>query len=196
MRGMMAKLKHIVAALVAVLALALPVWAQEQVVHAPDDRAAALDRLFADLADPDNRTWRRSEADIRRLWSQSGSAAMDLLYKRGEAALDADDAELAVEHLTALTDHAPEFAEGWHLRAVALYKAGAVGPAVSDLQRVLALEPRHWTALSGLGTILEDIGSSARALAAYRASLALHPHQDAVKDAVARLERELTGVSL
>ncbi|MBW6505527.1 MAG: tetratricopeptide repeat protein [Rhodobacteraceae bacterium] len=196
MRGLVTKLKHIVTALVAVLVLALPLAAQAPVAHLQGNRAETLNRLFAELADPENRTWRRSEADIRRLWSQSGSAAMDLLMKRGEAALDAADNELAIEHLTALTDHAPDFAEGWHLRAVALYKAGKVGPAVADLQHVLALEPRHWTALSGLGTILEDIGSRARALDAYRASLALHPHQDAVKDAVARLERELTGVSL
>lgn len=193
---MMAKLKHIVAAFAAVLALALPLAAQESVVHVADDRSATLDQLFTELADPENRAWGRTEADIRRLWSQSGSAAMDLLYKRGEAALDADDPALAIEHLTALTDHAPEFAEGWHLRAVAFFKAGQTGPALADLAHVLALEPRHWTALSGLGTILEDMGFKDRALVALRASLALHPHQDDVKDAVARLERDVAGVSL
>lgn len=196
MRGMMAKLKHIVAAFAAMLAFALPLAAQDEVAHATDTRAAEFDRLFAELADPENRTWRRSEADIRRLWSQSGSAAMDLLYKRAVAALDADDPALAVEHLTALTDHAPDFAEGWHLRAVAFYNTGAIGPALADLARALALEPRHWTALSGLATILEDVGKTAEALAAYRASLALHPHQDDVKEAVAELERQVSGVSL
>jgi tetratricopeptide (TPR) repeat protein len=193
---MIAKLKHIVAAGLAVLALALPLAAQDHAAQLSGGRAAQLDALFAELTDPENRTWRRSEADIRRLWSQSGSAAMDLLYKRGEAALDADDPALAVEHLTALTDHAPDFAEGWHLRAVAYYKTGEIGPALADLARALALEPRHWTALSGLGTILEDVGMNESALAAFRASLALHPHQDDVKDEIARLTREVTGVSL
>ncbi|MDP2062312.1 MAG: tetratricopeptide repeat protein [Phaeovulum sp.] len=192
----MAKLKHIVAAGLAVLALALPLAAQDPAAQLSGGRAAQLDALFAELTDPENRTWRRSEADIRRLWSQSGSAAMDLLYKRGEAALDADDPALAVEHLTALTDHAPDFAEGWHLRAVAYYKTGEIGPALADLARALALEPRHWTALSGLGTILENVGMNESALAAFRASLALHPHQDDVKDEIARLTREVTGVSL
>lgn len=196
MRGMVAKLKHIVAAGLAVLALALPLAAQDPAAQLSGGRAAQLDALFAELTDPENRTWRRSEADIRRLWSQSGSAAMDLLYKRGEAALDADDPALAVEHLTALTDHAPDFAEGWHLRAVAYYKTGEIGPALADLARALALEPRHWTALSGLGTILENVGMNESALAAFRASLALHPHQDDVKDEIARLTREVTGVSL
>ena len=193
---MAGKLKHIVAAFAAVLVLALPLAAQQDIAHAADPHAAEFDRLFAELANPDNRTWRRAEADIRRLWSLSGSAAMDLLYKRAVAALDADDPALAIDHLTALTDHAPDFAEAWHLRAVAFYNTGAIGLALADLARALALEPRHWTALSGLATILEDLGKPEQALAAYRASLALHPHQDDVKEAIAGLERVVSGISL
>lgn len=152
--------------------------------------------LFAELADPDNAAWARTEADIRRLWSHSGSAAMDLLFKRGEAALEAGDPELAIEHLTALTDHAPDFAEGWNLRATAFFQAGEYGPSIADIAKTLTLEPRHWGALAGLGTILEDVGQKDRALLAFQASLALHPHQDGVKDAVARLQTALAGVSL
>jgi tetratricopeptide (TPR) repeat protein len=186
MRGLDAILKHVVAALFAAVFLAAPVFAQD-----PE-----LEALFVELADPDNPAWARSEADIRRLWSHSGSAAMDLLYKRGEAALDAGDPELAIEHLTALTDHAPDFAEGWNLRSIAFFLEGEYGPSVADIARTLALEPRHWGALAGLGTILEDMGHQERALAAYRASFALHPHQENVKDAITRLQTALAGVSL
>jgi Flp pilus assembly protein TadD len=186
MRSLEGILKHIVAALFAVSLLSAPISAQEP----------SLEALFAELADPENRAWARAEADIRRQWSRSGSAAMDLLLKRGESALDMGDTEAAIEHLTALTDHAPEFAEGWNLRAVAWFLAGQYGPALADLARTLALEPRHWAALSGLGAIMEDMGALERARAAYRASLALHPHQDDVKDALVRLDRALAGVSL
>ncbi len=195
MRGLVEKLKQIVAALLAVLLLVLPLGAQEVRAVAPGDDAA-MSQLFAELADPENRTWRRSEADIRRLWSQSGSPAMDLLYKRAETAIDAGDPVLAVEHLTALTDHAPDFAEAWHLRAVAFYQTGDIGLALADLARALQLEPRHWLALAGLGAILEDVGKYDNALVAYRASQALNPHQDDVMEAIARLARETTGVSL
>ncbi|WP_372840282.1 tetratricopeptide repeat protein [Phaeovulum sp.] len=194
MRGLVAKLKQIVAAPLVVALLTLPLSAQELRVLVPgDDKMGAL---FAELADPDNRTWRRTEADIRRLWSQSGSAAMDLLYKRAEAAIDAGDPGLAIEHLTALTDHAPDFAEAWHLRAVAFFQTGDIGLALADLARALQLEPRHWLALAGLGAILEDVGKNEPALVAYRASLDLNPHQDDVMEAIARLTRETTGVSL
>ncbi|WP_223637696.1 tetratricopeptide repeat protein [Rhodobacter sp. TJ_12] len=155
-----------------------------------------LERAFEELADPDYAGWERAESDIRRSWSRSGSPAMDLLLKRGEEALDVGDIPAAIEHLTALTDHAPDFAEGWNARATAYFLAGLYGPAIADIAQVLRLEPRHWGALAGLGMIYADIGDQERALKVLRASFALNPHQQDVKDAIARLEKELAGVSL
>lgn len=152
-----------------------------------------LDLLFAELAQPGGETWARAETDILRIWSRSGSAAMDLLYKRGEAALDAGDTVTAIGHLTALTDHAPDFAAGWYLRSVAFYLDGDFGPAIADLGQVLRLEPRHFGALTQLGTILEELGDDRDALVAFRRSLKIHPHQQEAQDAVQRLERKLQG---
>lgn len=152
-----------------------------------------LDLLFAELGQPGGETWQRAETDILRIWSRSGSAAMDLLYKRGEAALDAGDTDTAIGHLTALTDHAPEFAAGWYMRGVAFYLRGDFGPAISDLGVALGNEPRHFAALTQLGTIFEELGDDARALTAYRASLDIHPHQQDAADAVQRLEDRTKG---
>ena len=57
----------------------------------------------------------------------------------------------AIEHLTALTDHAPDFAEGWHARATAYFRAVLLGPAMDDLQRALVLNPDNFDAVFGLG---------------------------------------------
>lgn len=152
-----------------------------------------LDMLFTELAQTGGETWARAETDILRIWSRSGSATMDLLYKRGEAALDAGDTEAAVGHLTALTDHAPDFAAGWYLRGVAFYLQGNFGPAISDMAEVLKREPRHFAALTQLGTMFEELGDDARAMKAYRASLKIHPHQEDAADAVKRLEEKTKG---
>ncbi|WP_347266849.1 hypothetical protein [Paracoccus sp. (in: a-proteobacteria)] len=174
--------------------LAEPAAPAEPTVAARGRAAEDLGLLFAELAQPGGDTWARAEADILRIWSRSGSAAMDLLYKRGEAALDAGDTLSAIGHLTALTDHAPDFAAGWHLRAVAFYLNGDFGPALSDLAHTLQLEPRHFPALTQLGSILEELGERRRALEALRESLRIHPHQQDARDAVQRLERELQGM--
>ena len=139
-----------------------------------------LDRLFATLQGASAAEAVRIESDIWRIWSRSGSAAMDLLLERGRKAAEQGDFEAALDHLTALTDHAPDFAEGWNARATVFFQIGAYGPAIADLQRVLALNPRHFGALSGFGMILEEIHRPAQALEAYRAAWTLHPHMQGV----------------
>lgn len=179
-----------VAALVStLLALSVPGAAEEA-------GADPLAPLFRQLAEASDEGWRAAESDILRAWSRSGSASMDLLLKRGEAALDAGDFDAAIGHLTALTDHAPDFATGFHLRAVAYAFRGDFGPAAADLARALQLEPRHFPALTQLGAMLEEMGDQQRALAAYQASLAIHPHQQDALDAVARLTADLEGTAL
>ncbi len=121
---------------------------------------------------------------------------MDLLLERGRDAMAAGALDEAIEHLTALTDHAPEFAEGWNARATAYFQAGLFGPSVDDIQRTLALNPRHFGALSGLGMILEQLDYPERALEAYREVQAIHPHSRGIEDKILRLEEKVGGTSL
>jgi Flp pilus assembly protein TadD len=157
---------------------------------------SALDELYGRLADPDNGEWSRAQSDILRAWSKSGSALMDLLLRRGQEAIEAGDYAAAIDHLTALTDHAPDFAEGWNARATAFFLAGQFGPSVADIGRALALNPHHFQALAGLGMIFQQTGRNAEAIAAYRASLAIHPHQERIRSALDELERESSGTEL
>lgn len=185
--------KYIVTALCGLfMAILVPIIAPAQQA----DRAAAMDAWFAELADPDNPDWQRAEADIQREWSKSGSPAFDLLLKRGRDAMEAGDLQAAIEHLTALTDQAPDFAEGWNARATAYFLAGLYGPSIVDIQRVLALEPRHFGAISGLGLILQETGNKEEAKRAFRESLAINPHQEGIAQALEALEKEASGTDL
>lgn len=156
-------------------------------------QSAGLDDLFARLKEADDATAVRIEHQIEAEWSKSGSASCDLLLERGRKALEAGDTALAIQHLTALVDHAPDFAEGWNARATAYYLAGQFGPSIADVGRVLTLNPRHFGALAGLGTMLEAMERRDEALKAYRAALAIHPHFQAVEQAVKRLEAKSAG---
>lgn len=178
-----------------VAALAVAVWFSLPGPAAAAD-AETLDRLFADLGRPETQDWQRIEDEILLEWSRSGSPAMDLLLDRGRRALEAGDLAAAIEHLTALTDHAPDFAEGWNARATAYFHAGQYGPSLADIQRTLALEPRHFGALAGLGLIFEQIGRDDRALQAWRMAQAIHPHSAGINGAVERLERKVSGTDL
>ncbi len=155
-----------------------------------------LDELFIALSTADEASAQRIEREIVAEWSKSGSAAMDLLLERGRTALREGDPQAAIDHLTALTDHAPDFAEGWNALATAYFQAGEYGPSITDIGKTLTLNPRHFGALSGLGMILEELGDNEGALAAYKAALAIHPQLQGVKASVERLEAEAAGQEL
>lgn len=179
-----------------VTAFILAVWFSILATLQSVAQTAELDQLFERLKDPETEDWEVIEADIVLQWSRSGSPAMDLLLKRGRDAMEAGDLDLAIEHLTALVDHAPDFAEGWNSRATALFLDGRVGPAVADIQRTLELNPRHFGALTGFALILEDIGRSKEALEVWKAAQALHPHHPGINQSVIRLERQESGRDL
>ena len=155
-----------------------------------------LDSLFAKLRQPDLENWKQVENRIWEQWSQSGSPTADLLLDRAREALEAGEPGVAVEHLGALIDHAPDFAEAYNARATAFYQMDMYGPALADIRRTLSRNPRHFGALTGLATILEQTGRQRAALSAYRAVAAIHPHRPNVADAIARLERELGDTTL
>lgn len=172
--------------LVLVLLAAVPAWADD----------ARLDQLFAALAGADETSWQGIEDQIWEEWSHSGSPAMDYLLQRGREALAAGETTAAIEHLTALTESAPDFAEGWNARATAFFEAGHYGLALADIGRTLTLEPRHFGALAGLAVILEETGDLKGALEAYRAALAIHPFRPDLREAAERLEAEFQGTSI
>lgn len=155
-----------------------------------------LDDLFQRLQTAGPEEASRIETEIWIEWSKSGSPAMDLLLQRGRDALELGDTTAAIAHFTALIDHSPDFAEGWNARATAYFQAGDFGPSLADIAQALTRNPRHFGALSGLGTILEEAGDTEKALAAYKAALAIHPHLADVEEAVARLEAQIMGQEL
>src|SRR5450432_2572938 len=77
-----------------------------------------LDKLFGDLARAETAEDAKPiEGKIAGLFRQSGSATIDLLMTRAEAALGAQDSKTAQQLLKSVTDLAPRYAEGWHARA-------------------------------------------------------------------------------
>ena len=159
-------------------------------------QGAELDPLFDALRDADPTGAQEIENRIWQEWSKSGSAAMDLLLERGREALQEGELDVAIEHFSALVDHAPEFAEGYNARATAYFQEGEYGLALEDIRQTLARNPRHFGAMSGLAMILEEIGEEEGALEAWRAVEALNPARPGVREAIERLERRVEGVTL
>lgn len=185
--GMMTRsFKCIVTAFALVVGVSIPLAADE----------ARLDELLEQLKQADEATFQWIEDRIFEEWSKSGSPAMDLLLQRGQDALEAGEPAVALEHLTALVDHAPDFAEAYNARANAYYTLGLIGPAIDDLRQALVLNPRHFGALLGFGFMLEEMGREDEALEVYRQVQAIHPMAPEVGIAIDRLARKFEGQAL
>ena len=173
------------------LAAALLLGGLPAAAEDPED-TAKLNDLFAELAQPNREDWERVEGEINRIWSRSGSPAMDLLLQRGNAALQQEDYPTALEHFSALIDHAPDFAEGWNGRATTYYLMGEYSLSIADVEHVLVLNPRHFGALAGLAFMLESMGEPELALKALHQVQELNPNRPNINEAVSRLEK-MTG---
>ena len=180
-------LKCTVASLLAVGLFAGPGWAVNE---------ARLDDLYLQLKDAERTEAIRLAREIARELANSGSPAMNLLLKRGEDALEAGDLQAALDHFTALTDHAPEFAEGWHRRAQVFAAMEMYGPAVADLERVLEFRPRHYDAIATLGGILIQINKPELAKDAFDEVLEIHPHHPDVLEALEVIDPQVGGTQL
>ena len=158
------------------------------------DRQKNLDRLFEALkVAPDTESAKYIESRIWAIWLASSSDTANLLMARVKTALDAHDFDLALKLLNAIVDIKPDFVEAWNRRATIYYAKKDFGHALADLRQVLAREPRHFGALSGLGILLDEMGDEKHALEALRRALAIHPHLDHIPDLVKKLTIKLEG---
>jgi tetratricopeptide (TPR) repeat protein len=158
------------------------------------DRTARLDTLYEALAKAPNQVIAKIvESKIEALNFQSGSATADLLMARARSMMEAKDSKLAFELLGSIIEIAPNFIEARAQRATLYYVTKNIPGALADLRVVLAREPRHYGALTGLGVILQEIGEDKRALEAFRRALAVDPYLESVPEAVKKLEVEVEG---
>ncbi|GLO73609.1 tetratricopeptide repeat protein [Phaeobacter italicus] len=183
------KLKAIVAATCLTALISLAPQVEAQVAKTETD-------LLAQLADADPKDAVAIDRALQAIWRKSGSPAMDFLLQRGLDALERGEARMAVEHLTALTDHAPDFAKGWYERARAYFSVGLFGPAVADLERALTLNPNDYNAIFALGTMFEQFNDPDRAYEAYQRAQAIHPHHEQITSALERLKDTVEGKEL
>ena len=156
----------------------------------------SVDALFEMLQTASPGEAREIEQRIVEAWSESGSPTADLLLRRGREAMSKRRYAEAASHLGALTDLAPGFAEGWNARATLYYLMGKHELSVYAIGKTLALNPRHFGALTGLGMIFERQGDIERALEAYLKVLSLSPNRLHVGEAVRRLSRMAAGTSV
>lgn len=154
----------------ALLFVAIPAFADEAA-----DRAA-LDQLFAELrVAPDAETAHRIDERIWTYWTVPSDPILAGRMREALVARGAGDIAAAVRLLDKLIVDYPDYAEGWNQRATMFYLMGDFEHSIADCAKVLALEPRHFGALSGRALMYLQLGKRALAIKDMAAALAVHP---------------------
>ena len=161
-------------AILALLLSAAPVWGQS----CPEgpDRSARADALHAELAEaPDPGAAQRIGGELWELWLTAPDTAAQDLLDDGIARMRVGDLAGSIAVLGRLTFYCPDYAEGWNQRAFAKYLGGDYEGALDDLDRAVALSPRHVGAVSGRGLTLLRLGREVEGLDAIREAVRLNP---------------------
>jgi tetratricopeptide (TPR) repeat protein len=153
-------------------------------------RDDTLDSLFAKLRRAsDQADAKATEQKIWAAWSQSDSVTADVLLNQAEAAMGVGDNRASLTILNQIIATYPTYAEAWNKRATLKFMIGRYDESLSDIEKVLELEPRHFGALSGRGMIYQSQKKWNDALAAYKNALAVNPNMASVKNAIEQIEK-------
>jgi len=181
----MQRVFSILFAVVVVLAIGEP-------VARADQKDPRLDGLFAQLQTVTGTLQAKTIIEeIWTIWTTSDKPEVNQLMSEGVDAMAAQDYKTALADFTKMIGVAPDFAEGWNKRATVLWLLDDYDGSIADVQKTLALEPRHFGALWGLGMMEAAREHDEQALAAFQKALAVNPHMDGVPEQIEALKKRI-----
>ena len=173
----------------------LCLWAALLVPRAgwADQHDPTLPSLFAELKAADAVEAPAIEERIWSAWFRTSDRVSASLLDEGTVLMGQRRWQEALDRFNQLVVQSPGFAEAWNKRATVHFLLGDLDGSVLDIQRTLALEPRHFGALSGLGQIYLRLDRPKAALRALQAALALHPNLHGIRRQVEELQAIIGG---
>lgn len=147
-----------------------------------------LETLFAELqTQNDADRIEALEREIWAIWNDSGRADVNAGMAEARQALMMQGLIAALGVYDRVISMAPNFAEAWNRRATMHYMNGDYKASMKDIEKTLALEPRHYGAIFGKALIHTERGDFAAARAAFDEVRKVHPHAQGVDGALERL---------
>jgi tetratricopeptide (TPR) repeat protein len=157
-------------------------------------RAQDIDKLFGDLHKGSSANPRATIEKIWALWTRNDSAMAEILLSQSGKAMRDGVFVTSETMLNELLGSYPDYTEALNQRAMLYYNMKRYDDALVDVNAVLAEEPRHFGALSGLAAIHQAKGDVGKAAAALREAIAVNPHLQTAKDVLKQLEHDYPNI--
>lgn len=158
------------------LAAVLPAAAAAASCPPAPDHTQPLEQLLSEVQSASGEQEARLIAN--RMWQYWADAPDDRaqeILDRGMTRRAGFDLFGALEDFDALIAYCPDYAEGYNQRAFVHYLRRDFASALADLDRALAISPRHVAALSGRALSLYGLARMEEARTALAAALLLNP---------------------
>ena len=159
-----------------------------------EDRKRELDKLFIELKNVKNLSSALIiENKIQKIWSihpsddRRGFRLTELL-NQGSRLINMGELNKAYELFTKIIATEPDWSEAWNKRATVLYLMNQYQSSLDDIKITLALEPRHFGALSGQALNYIELKEYEKAILSYRAAQKIYPALDSAKKMIAELQ--------
>ena len=159
-----------------------------------EERSNKLEKLFAQLKNTkDLSTAQIVEKKIWEIWlihpseDRRGFRLTELLTQ-GSRLMNMGELSKAYELFTKIIVTEPDWSEAWNKRATVLYLMNRYQSSLNDIKITLALEPRHFGALSGQALNYIELKQYEKAIQSYKAAQKIYPLLDSAKKMIPALQ--------
>ena len=159
-----------------------------------EERKDKLDTLFTQLKDTKNLSSAQAiEREIQEIWlihpsdDRRGFRLTELL-SQGSRLMNMGELSKAYELFTKIIAVEPDWSEAWNKRATVLYLMNRYQSSLDDIKITLALEPRHFGALSGQALNYTKLKQYEEAIKSYKAAQKIYPLLDSATKMIPELK--------
>ena len=167
-------------------------------LFADDNHQREIDKLFIQLKSAnDFENSKKIEDKIWDLWiTHPSKNSLTKLLADGSSAMMDNKLDTAYNKFSEVIKLDPNWAEAWNKRATVLYLMGKYKLSQADIDKVLAIEERHFGALTGQGLVQTALKNYQKAIDSYIEAHKVHPFMKSPMIMIEKLQIELQKQSI
>ena len=162
-----------------------------------NDINSKLNILFDQLKDENIESSNLIEQQIWSLWSTHPTdEKLTAKLKEGSQFVRNQQLIKAKQIFTEVINLDKNWAEAWNKRATVLYMLGEFQKSQDDIDKVLALEARHFGALAGQGLVNIQLKNYEKAIQSYEKAQKIYPTMRSPKIMIKQIEKLIKEQSI
>ena len=169
--------------------LILLIYFLAQLSSFSDERDNKLNQLFIELKVNQSNDAFIVEQEIWKLWSTHPTdIKLTARLEEGAEFVRTQQLSKAIEIFTEVIKLDQNWAEAWNKRATVFYMMGKFKQSQEDIDKVLALEARHFGALAGQGLVNIQLKNYEKAILSYQQVKEIYPSMQSPEIMIRRIE--------